>query len=110
MQKHDKGQSCISWLSSYVRLTSLVMVNFYNSDRVDIVMLYGLADGNARLALELWIESFPVCAIPCVRTFTSVVQHLRDHGTSKCQTHDRGHDTTKRNVISMFIQYLLPVL
>ena len=57
------------------------MVNFSNSERVDMVMIYGVADGNARLARELWIERFPNRAIPCVRTFTSVVQHLRDHDT-----------------------------
>ncbi|KAJ3651963.1 hypothetical protein Zmor_017967 [Zophobas morio] len=55
-----------------------------------------VADGNARLVLELWIERFPNRAIPCARTFTSVVQHLRDHGTFKPQTHDRGRDRTER--------------
>ena len=35
---------------------SLIMVNFSNSERVDMVMLYG--DGNTRLARELWIERF----------------------------------------------------
>ena len=55
---------------------------FFNSERVDMVMLYGVADGNARLTCELWIERFPRRAIPCTRTFT-VVQHLRDHGTFK---------------------------
>ncbi|KAJ3662049.1 hypothetical protein Zmor_006416 [Zophobas morio] len=57
------------------------MVNFTNSDRADMVMLYGVADGNSSLARELWIERFPNRAISCARTFTSVVQHLRDHGT-----------------------------
>ena len=55
-----------------------------------------VADGNARLVLELWIERFPNRAIPCARTFTSVVQHLRDHGTFKPQSHDRGRDRTER--------------
>ena len=81
MQKYDKGQPCISWLP--VRLTSLTMVNFSNLERVEMIMLYGVADGNARLAHELWTERFPNRAIPCARTFTSVVQHLRDHGTFK---------------------------
>ena len=61
-----------------------------------MVMLYGVADGNVRLAPELWIERFPNRAIPCARTFTSVVQHLRDHGSFKPQTHDRGRDRTER--------------
>ena len=47
--------------------------------------------GNAKLTRELWIERFPNRAIPCARTFTSVVQHLRDYGTFKLQSHDRGH-------------------
>ena len=75
---------------------SLTMVNFFNSERVDTIMLYGEADGNRRLARELWIEGFPNRAIPCARTFTSVVQHLEDHGTFKLQTHDRGRDRTER--------------
>ena len=87
-----------SWLSSCVRLTCLTMVNFFNSERVDMVMLYGVADGNATLARKLRIECFPNHAIPCARTFTSVVQHLRDHGTFKPQTHDRGRDRTERKL------------
>ena len=82
VQKHDKAQSCISWLPSYVRLTSLTMVNFSNLERVDIVILYGVADENARLAGELWIERLPNCAISFARTFISV-QHRQDHGTFK---------------------------
>ncbi|KAJ3651451.1 hypothetical protein Zmor_017494 [Zophobas morio] len=35
------------------------MVNFSNSNCVDMVMFYGVADGNARLVRELWIERFP---------------------------------------------------
>ena len=71
-------------------------VVFTNSERVDTVMLYGVADGNASLACELWIERFPNCATPCVPTFTLVVQHLRDHGTFEPQTHDRGRSRTER--------------
>ena len=46
-----------------------------------MISLYGVADGNARLARELLIERFPNRAILCTRTFTWVVQHLQDHGT-----------------------------
>mgnify|MGYP005984326485 FL=1 len=35
------------------------MVNFSNLERIDMVMLYGAADGNVRLARELWIARFP---------------------------------------------------
>ena len=45
------------------------MVIFSNSERVDMVMVYGVA----------------------ARTFT-VVHNLRDHGAFKPQTHDRGRD------------------
>ena len=96
MQKYDKSQSCISWLPSCVLLTSSTMVNPSNMKRVDMVMLYGVADGNAKLARELWTKRFPNHAIPCVWTLTSVVQHLRDHGTFKSQTHDRGRGRTER--------------
>ena len=69
------------------------MVNFSNSECVDMVMPYVVADGNVGLAHKLWIERFPNRAIPCARTFRSVVQHLRDHGTFKPQTHG---DKTKK--------------
>ena len=65
------------------------MVIFSKSERVDMVMLYGVVDGNVRLARELCIDRFPNRAIPCARIFTSVVQHFRHHGTFKPQTHDR---------------------
>ena len=71
-------------------------MNFSNSERVDMVVLYSVADGNARLARESYIERFPNRAIPYTWTFTSVVQHLQDHGTFKPQTHDRGRDRTER--------------
>ena len=48
------------------------------------------------LARELLIEGLPNCSIPCARTFTSVVQHLRDQGTFKPETHDRSRDKTER--------------
>ena len=45
---------------------------------------------------ELWMERFLNRAIPCARTFTTVLQHLQDHGSFKPQTHDRGCDRTER--------------
>ena len=41
-------------------------------------------------------SSVPNRVIPSARTFTSVVQHLRDYGTFKPQTHDRNHDRTEK--------------
>ena len=75
---------------------SVNVLNFYNSERIDMIMLYGEVDGNARLARGLWIERFPNRAIPCARIFTSVVQHFRDHDTFKLQTYDRGRHRSER--------------
>ena len=61
------------------------MVNFFNSERVGMVMLYGVAKRNARLARDLWFECFSNRAVLCVRTFTQWPQ-----------THDRGRDRTER--------------
>ena len=58
------------------------LVTVVYSVNVNMIKLYGVADGNS-------VERVPNSAIPCTRTFTSVVQHLRDHGTFKRQTHDR---------------------
>ena len=52
-QKDDKCQPCIIWLPSYVRLTSLRMVNF---------------DANVRLIRELGIQRFPLV---CANIYTS---------------------------------------
>ena len=75
------------------------MVNFYSSERVDVIMFYGVADGNARLARELWIKRFPNRAIPCA----SVCANIYISGTAyprswylKPQIPDHGHDKTVR--------------
>ena len=65
---------------------------FFSPEHLDMRMLYGVADGNARLTCELLIERFPNRAIPCAQTFTSAVEHFRDHGTFKPKTHDRSRD------------------
>ncbi|KAJ3665547.1 hypothetical protein Zmor_001038 [Zophobas morio] len=69
MQKHDKGQSCVSWLPSCVRLTPLTMVNFPYSKRVDMVMFYGVVR-------KLWIDLFSNRASPCERILQSEEQIL----------------------------------
>ena len=66
------------------------------------------ADGNVRLCSELWIERFSNSVIPYARTFTSVVQHFRDNGTFKPQTHNRGRDMTER-ILQAEEQILKPV-
>ena len=58
------------------------MVNFSNSENVDMVMFYGVADGNA--------ANCESSAFQIARIFTSAVQHLRNHGTVKPPTQDRG--------------------
>ena len=73
------------------------MVNFFSPERVDMRMLYGVADGNARLNGELWIELFANRAILSAQTFTSAVEHFRGHGTFKPKTHDRSLDITQEN-------------
>ena len=55
-------------------VSRLTIVNFSNSGCVDTVVLYGVADKNARLHLH---------------------QHLGDYGTFKPQTHDRDRDRTE---------------
>ena len=64
-------------------------------DNGEFFQFRGCRHGNAsQLARELWIERFPNCLIPCARTL--VVQNLRDHGTLKPATHDRGRDRTEK--------------
>ncbi|KAJ3666799.1 hypothetical protein Zmor_002230 [Zophobas morio] len=65
------------------------LVTVVYSVNVNMIKLYGVADGNS-------VERVPNSAIPCTRTFTSVVQHLRDHGTFKPQTQDLSRGRTER--------------
>ncbi|KAJ3659059.1 hypothetical protein Zmor_010768 [Zophobas morio] len=50
--------------------------DFSDSERVDVDLLFGVADGNARLGRELWIECYM--------------------SEFKPQTHDRGRDRTEK--------------
>ena len=43
---------------------------FFQFKRVDMVIFHAVADGNARLARDLWIELFPNRTIPYARTFS----------------------------------------
>lgn len=69
---------------------------FSNTELVDMVLIYGEVGGNAVRAKELYRERFPNRRIPDSRTFSNTVQHLRDHGSFKLQTQDRGRARTGR--------------
>ncbi|RZC36383.1 hypothetical protein BDFB_013674, partial [Asbolus verrucosus] len=47
------------------------MTNFSNTERTDMILLYGEVGGNAQLARDLWIERFPDRPASQGRTFIS---------------------------------------
>lgn len=72
------------------------MAMYTNIERTDMVLIYGEARGNAEEARRIYMERFPQRLAPAAGTFIKNVQHLRDHGTFKPQTQDRGRVRTRR--------------
>lgn len=55
--------------------------HFSNEEYADIIYVYGFCDGNARAAVREYERRFPNRRVPNHQTFTSVFQHVRDHGS-----------------------------
>ncbi|KAJ3666584.1 hypothetical protein Zmor_002021 [Zophobas morio] len=72
------------------------MAMYTNIERTDMVLIYAEARGNAEEARRIYMERFPQRLAPAVGTFIKNAQHLRDHGTFKPQTQDRGRVRTRR--------------
>ena len=62
---------------------------FSNSELVDIVLAYGEARQNARLAERIYAERFPQRRHPNHRMFVGITQRLRDTGSLR-PNHGRG--------------------
>lgn len=69
---------------------------YTNLELTDMVLMYGRAMGNAREAQRLYQETFPGRAVPDHHTFTATVQRLRETGTFRPQTVNRGRQRTAR--------------
>lgn len=56
------------------------MASFTNEEYADIHLTYGLADGRANVARQLYHERFPSRRLPSAKTFYSVDRRLREYG------------------------------
>jgi hypothetical protein len=69
---------------------------FYHSEMTDITLRYGSADGVALRAQALYCEKFPARRVPHSQKFLAAVQRLRESGTFRMRSADRGQEPTPR--------------
>jgi hypothetical protein len=69
---------------------------FYHSEMTDITLRYGSADGVALRAQALYREKFPTRRVPHSQKFLAAVQRLRESGTFRMRSADRGQERTPR--------------
>jgi hypothetical protein len=69
----------------------------YTWDEVtDILLAYGAADGNVRMAQRLYQERLPSRRLPHHSTFASINRRLRETGSLNVNRHDHGRGRTVR--------------
>lgn len=69
---------------------------FTNAEMTDMVLMYGRALGNGLRAQRLYRAAFPLRRLPDHRTFSAIVQRLRETGNLRPNSADRGRDRTVR--------------
>lgn len=72
------------------------MAHYTNSERTDMIRIYGEAGGNASEAKRIYMERFPQRMVPDARTFQRIDQHLRDYGSFEPQYQNCGAVRTQR--------------
>jgi len=55
--------------------------NFTNRELADMHLMYGISEGNAREAVRLYTERFPMRRAPDHRVFARLHQNLRETGS-----------------------------
>lgn len=71
---------------------------YSNEEMSDIHLMYGLANCNRAEARRLYSEHFPNRRLPCERTFVRLDRRLRETGSFKTQTGDRGRPRSRRTL------------
>jgi hypothetical protein len=72
------------------------MAAFSWDKMIDILLSYGAADGNGKIAQRLYQERFPDRRIPHHSTFASINRRLRETGSWNINRHDCGRVRTVR--------------
>lgn len=85
-------------LSKLFVLFLLEMEYYSSAEYTDIHFMYGVADGNARLAARLYAERFPNRRHPSHKVFVAVHNRLRESGQLKGNMNVTGRPRSVRNV------------
>jgi hypothetical protein len=82
--------------SNFASQCAILMENYTNGEMTDMELCYGSADGVALRAQALYREKFPARRVAHSQTFLTVVQRLRENGTFRPRSVDRGQECTPR--------------
>lgn len=74
------------------------MENYTNSEKVDMLLVYGFCQGNGRQSVRVYMERFPNRRIPNHQTFANIERHLRETGSFEKKFEGRGRMRTTRTV------------
>lgn len=72
------------------------MDNYTNSEKVDMLLVYGFCQGNGRKSVRVYMQRFPTRRIPNHQTFASIERHLRETGSLKSNFEGRGRNRITR--------------
>ena len=68
------------------------------AEQVDMLLVYGFCESNGRESVRVYRERFPNRIVPNHQTFANIVRRLRENGSLKPRTFDRGRQRTTRTV------------
>lgn len=74
------------------------MDNYSNSEKVDMLLVYGFCQGNGRQSVRVYMERFPGRRIPNHQTFANIERHLRETGSFERKFEGRGRNRTTRTI------------
>lgn len=81
------------------------MVNYTNAEMADMHYVYGLADGNAEQARNLYNQRFPNRILPNRQTFSSIHRRLAESGTFRKGTSEGRPRTVRTPEIEEAVLY-----
>ncbi|GFX12760.1 hypothetical protein TNCV_3437341 [Trichonephila clavipes] len=80
--------TAIDELKSTLRQRAMNMNRYTNAALADIHFIYGIADGNERVAVQLYGKRYPTRRQPKHETFARLHQNLADHGFFRAMIDD----------------------
>ena len=86
------------------------MVRFTNEENADMHLIYGQANGNARLAARLYQDRFPNRHVPDHRYFANLHQRLRENGSFRGNREAAGRPRLRNNFDEQVLQQFQRIL